>query len=182
MTKKIEEYQLGNETFLEFINLNIYDDFDFISDIIEIDLCSELIDEFLGWGWYYTRTFRLREIEFELILNDTVGMSLKLRKENKSNINSLRRIAQEIVKIIRERSGRYKPVKRKKTEKRLIRVCENCGTKISIIEFETTKGYCKECKKIEIREKKFKRLILRSTFLFVVFAILIIIILYFHIK
>ncbi|MBD3215916.1 MAG: hypothetical protein GF311_25115 [Candidatus Lokiarchaeota archaeon] len=181
MTKKIEEYQIGNESFLEFVNLNIYDNFDFISDIIEIDLGADLIDEMIGRYWYYSRTFRLRDIEFQLILSDNVGMSLTLLDENKSDMIILRQIADEILKIIKERSGRYKPVRRKPIRRRLVRTCTKCGSTISKILFEKTKGLCKECEKEEAKHEKFKKSIIIGSLLLIIFIVLLTIILYFQI-
>jgi hypothetical protein len=83
--------------------------------------------------------------DFQLILSDNIGMSLKLLNENKSDIIILRQIADEILKIIKGRNGRYKPVRRKRIEKRLIASCSSCGSKISKEIFITIQELCKKC-------------------------------------
>lgn len=114
MTKKITEFKLHNEIYFEFVNLNYYDDFDFTSDIIRNDIKANEIDEKIIPGWYMSNTFELNDLKFQLIVSDEFPMDLKLLEQNKEDNHQLRQLANKILSIIKAKSNRYKPVRRKK--------------------------------------------------------------------
>ncbi len=113
MTKKIYEFKVHNELYFEFENLNSYDDFDFISNIILNKLGAEKIDEMIIPGRLLSRNFKLNELKFQLIINDDFPMDLKLLEQDKKDNDRLRQVANDILKIVKAKSSRYKPVKKK---------------------------------------------------------------------
>ncbi len=120
MTKKFFEFKIENELYFQFENLNYYDDFDFISDIIVNELKAEEIDQTTIPAWFYSKSFKLDDLKFQLIMSDNFPMDLKLIQQDRDDNDQLRQLANKILKIIKSKSNRYKPVRKKRITTRAL--------------------------------------------------------------
>ena len=89
-----------------FINLNSYEGTFLLSYFIEHEMGAEVMESYLG-TFAICRAFKMDDLEFMLLTNDDFGICLRLLQHDKSNIESLRQIAHELLSLVKAKGRNF---------------------------------------------------------------------------